>query len=377
MRVLVTGGAGFIGSHVVDALVACGHETIVLDNLDPQVHGPGATAPRLLLHHESTAAISFRRGDVCDPGSVREALRGVQAVVHLAAAVGVGQSMYEPVYYIRNNDLATGVLLQEILSRRRDVRRLVVASSMSLYGEGSYRCTSCPGGEPRPRSETQLAAKRFEVECSSCGAEMEPAPTPETKTPDLCSIYAATKKHQEDLFLTFGRAYRIPTFALRFFNTFGQRQSLANAYTGVAAIFLSRLLSGKPPLVFEDGRQSRDFVDVRDVAQAVLLAIDSEAEGAHALNIGTGERITISGVAATLARELGVDITPQLLGRVRVGDIRHCYADPSLAERILGFKACYRLATGVGSLVKWCRGERTADRVEDSLRELSREDLVR
>jgi dTDP-L-rhamnose 4-epimerase len=206
---------------------------------------------------------------------------------------------------------------------------------------------------------------------------MEPAPTPETKTPDLCSIYAATKKHQEDLFLAFGRAYRITTFALRFFNVFGQRQSLANPYTGVAAIFLSRLLSGKPPFIFEDGRQSRDFVDVRDVAQALLLAVEGEAEGVHALNVGTGERVTIADVAAVLARELGLNIDPQRLGRVRVGDIRHCYADPARAERILGFKARYRFATGVGNLIEWCRGERSIDRVEESLQELSREDLVR
>jgi dTDP-L-rhamnose 4-epimerase len=206
---------------------------------------------------------------------------------------------------------------------------------------------------------------------------MTPLPTSERKTPDLCSVYAATKKHQEDLFIAFGQAYGIPTFALRFFNIFGPRQSLANPYTGVAAIFLSRLLASRPPLIFEDGRQSRDFIDVRDVVRAISLAVEYRGDGAHAINIGTGRRMTIGEVASTLAQALEVDIHPQLLGHSRSGDIRHCFADATLAERVLGFRAEHSLESGVTPLVEWCRSAPTRDLVEGSLAELRRQDLVR
>ena len=312
-----------------------------------------------------------------DATAVGTACRGVDAIVHLAAAVGVGQSMYEPRYYVHNNDLGTGVLLQELVSHRDTVRRLVVASSMSLYGEGAYTCPRCQAKEPGPRSEERLLARQFEVPCVACGADMLPEPTPESKTPDLCSVYAATKKHQEDLFVAFGRAYRIPTYAFRFFNVFGPRQSLSNPYTGVAAIFLSRLLNGKAPLIFEDGLQSRDFIDVRDIARALLLSVEQESQGVHVLNLGTGRRVSIAEVGETLARELGVAIPPERLGHYRVGDIRHCIADPSLAAQVLSFRAQYTLETGLAELIAWCRLESTRDLVDGSVEELRARGLVR
>jgi dTDP-L-rhamnose 4-epimerase len=206
---------------------------------------------------------------------------------------------------------------------------------------------------------------------------MEPQPTPETKPAEIASVYAATKKNQEDLFVAFGRAYRIPTFALRFFNVFGPRQSLSNPYTGVAAIFLSRLLNGNLPMVFEDGQQSRDFIDVRDVAAAVTAAVETEQGGVHVLNVGTGRRLTISEVALALGRALGVDGTPQLLGRYRSGDIRHCIADPTSASSILGFKAQRTFEESLGELIEWCRRESPTDRFEQSLTELGERGLVR
>jgi dTDP-L-rhamnose 4-epimerase len=379
MRILVTGGAGFIGSHLVDALVTRGHQVVVLDNLDPQVHGPGALAPRHLGTHVAAGAIEFHRGDVTDFRAVRPACRDAEAVVHLAAAVGVGQSMYEPRYYVHNNDLGTGVLLQEIVANRDGIRRLVVASSMSLYGEGAYRCPDCQGTKGLPRSEERLRSRRFEVACAGCGGDMEPAPTPETKEPDLRSIYAATKKHQEDLFVASGRAYGITTFALRFFNVYGPRQSLGNPYTGVAAIFLARLLNGKPPLIFEDGRQCRDFIDVRDIARALVLAVEygRDAETPHVLNLGTGRGVRVGEVARVLATSLGLDIVPTLLQRHRVGDIRHCISDPTLSERVLGFRARHTFEMGVAELLSWCRAESANDLVEGSLAELRRQGLVR
>jgi dTDP-L-rhamnose 4-epimerase len=248
---------------------------------------------------------------------------------------------------------------------------------MSLYGEGAYGCPSCGGDRGLPRDDEQLQAGRWEVRCARCGDDLTPVPTPETKAPEIASVYAATKKHQEDLFVAFGRAYRIPTFALRFFNVFGARQSLSNPYTGVAAIFLSRLLNGQPPLVFEDGLQSRDFIDVRDVAESVLLAVESPDSGAHVLNVGTGRRTTVLDVADALARQLGADLAPQRLEKFRAGDVRHCISDPRRAREVLGFEARRSLDDGLPDLVAWCRGERPADRVEASFRELLDRGLVR
>jgi dTDP-L-rhamnose 4-epimerase len=376
MRVLVTGGAGFIGSHVVDALVACGHEVFVLDNLDPQVHGSGATEPLLLRSHVEAQAVRFFRGDVRDRSALERSLVGVECVVHLAAAVGVGQSMYSPHYYVDTNSGGTGLVLDVLVPLRQSLRKLVVASSMSLYGEGAYRCPNCGESEPRKRTEEQLQRGEWEVSCASCAAPLSPLPTPETKVPDIASIYAATKKHQEELFVAFGRAYRIPTFALRFFNAYGARQALGNPYTGVAAIFLSRLLNGRPPLVFEDGLQSRDFIDVRDVATAVSLAVEHPTDDVHVLNVGTGRPMTVLSVASALARQLGLRVEPEILGRYRVGDIRHCFADTTRARDLLGFEARRQLEDALPELVAWCRDQQPHDAVQASLDELHKRGLV-
>jgi dTDP-L-rhamnose 4-epimerase len=377
MKVLVTGGAGFIGSHLVDRLVARGHETTVLDSLDPQVHGEGATEPSLIARHVSSGAVRFLRGDVAHRDLTSRALEGAEAVVHLAAAVGVGQSMYEPLYYVHNNDTATGVLLDVVVKARDRFRKLVVASSMSLYGEGAYRCLSCGGEAAKERTEAQLQAAQWEVLCRACGEPLAAQPTPETKRAEIASVYAATKKHQEELFVSVGRAYGIPTFALRFFNVHGPRQALGNPYTGVAAIFLTRLLNDHPPLVFEDGRQSRDFVDVRDVAEALLLAVEYGGSGAHTLNVGTGRPLSVREVAEALARHLGREIPPQYLQRYRAGDIRHCFADPTRARAVLGFEARHRFEDGLPELVAWCREQRPPDNFERSLTELEDRGLVR
>jgi len=376
VKVLVTGGAGFVGSHVVDLLVARGHEATVLDNLDPQVHGPGASEPRHILGHVRSGTVRFVRGDVTDREALGKALDGAEAVVHFAAAVGVGQSMYQPHYYVHTNATGTGLVLDLIARQPDGIRKLLVASSMSLYGEGAFVCASCGARAAGDRTRERLESARWEVPCLTCDADMRPEPTPENKTAQISSVYAATKKHQEDLFVSFGRAYRIPTFALRFFNVYGPRQSLSNPYTGVAAIFLSRLLNGHSPLVFEDGGQSRDFIDVRDVARATLLATEFTGEGQHVLNVGTGRRTTVSEVAEALAHGLGVEIRPELLKKYRAGDIRHCFADPSRAREVLGFEARWGLVDGVGPLIAWCRDERPRDEVERSLKELADRRLV-
>jgi dTDP-L-rhamnose 4-epimerase len=285
--------------------------------------------------------------------------------------------MYEPYYYVHTNATGTGLLLDLVARNPKPIRKLVVASSMSLYGEGACRCPACGGGAGAERSEEQLAASRWEIVCAGCGSDMEPVGTPETKVPAIASVYAATKKHQEDLFVAFGRAYRIPTFALRFFNVFGSRQSLGNPYTGVAAIFLSRLLNGRPPLIFEDGGQSRDFIDVRDVVIALVKATEFQGEGTHVLNVGTGRRTSVARVAQTLSSHLGLDLKPQILGKYRAGDIRHCVADTTEARRVLGFQARYSLDEGIPDLINWCRNEQPPDGVEASFAELTKKGLVR
>jgi dTDP-L-rhamnose 4-epimerase len=376
MRVLVTGGAGFIGSHLVDALVDGGHKVVVLDNLDPQVHGPRAE-PVLIASHIAAGRVRFLRADVCDCAAVDAALEGVDCVVHLAAAVGVGQSMYKPHYYVHTNCEGTGVLLEALVRRRGRLSGLVVASSMSLYGEGAYACPRCGGSECRERSEEQLAAGRWEVLCAACGAGLEPRPTTETKRPSVSSVYAATKKHQEELCLAFGPAHQLTTFALRFFNVIGPRQSLNNPYTGIAAIFLSRLMNGRPPLVFEDGLQSRDFIDVRDVASCVRRAVEFTGPGSHILNVGTGRPTTVLQMARTLASLLGKDVEPRVLGHFRVGDVRHCFADPASARSTLGFEARYSLEEALLPLIEWSRGKQAQDAVELGLQELRENGLLR
>ncbi len=377
MKVLVTGGAGFIGSHTVDRLIARDHEVTVLDNLDPQVHGDGGKTPANLQAHLSSKSLRFIHGDVRDRDTVAAALVGIDAVVHLAAAVGVGQSMYKPSYYTDVNVAGQGRLLEEMVSGAKRYRRLVVASSMSIYGEGAYLCEQHGVAAPPPRLEAQLAKSEWELLCSSCGRTLQRALTKEDKPLQSTSIYAVTKKTQEELALCFGRAYRIPTIALRFFNVYGSRQALSNPYTGVAAIFLSRLKNGKAPLVFEDGKQSRDFIHVGDVARAVVQAVEGEDAVWDAYNVCTGNPVTISQVGTALARRLGLKTQPGLVGKYRAGDIRHCVGDPGRARQLMRFEATTTFEAGLDELIAWSERQRPVDRVEASLAELEKQGLVR
>lgn len=371
MRVLVTGGAGFIGSHLVDALIARGHAVRVLDSLEAQVHGPDAKRP-VYLH----PAAELQVGDVRDRDALRRALAGIEVVFHQAAAVGVGQSMYEIERYVSVNTLGAAVLLEEMVQCRAQLRRVVVASSMSLYGEGAYRDAAGVAVAPRLRPAAQLAARRFELE-DSAGRPLTPVPTPESKPLQPTSVYAVTKRDHEELFLAVGDAYGIPTVALRYFNAYGTRQALSNPYTGVIAIFSSRLLNGKPPRVFEDGGQSRDFVHVSDIVAANLLAMEREAAVGRVFNVGTGRATTVLEIGRMLARELGVAIEPEISGRFRAGDIRHCIADPGAAARDLGFEARTRVADGMRELLTWLRTQAPEDHVDGASAELEARGLTR
>ncbi len=361
--ILITGGAGFLGSHLADALLREGHRVRIFDNLTPQVHPHG-------LPDYLDPEVEFVRGDMRHPDRVREAIRGMDVIFHLAAAVGVGQSMYEIAHYMGSNTQGTANLLQAILDEGCRAEKLIVASSMSIYGEGRYHCPSCGDMAPPPRPLEQLKAKDWETACGLCGASLKPVPTDESKPLQCTSIYALSKKDQEEMVLLFGRTYGLPVVALRFFNIYGPRQALSNPYTGVAAIFASRLMNGKPPLVFEDGRQMRDFVSVHDVVQANLLAMQRHGADGRALNVGSGAPLSIAEVGRRLAEALGVDIAPQLTGKYRAGDIRHCFADISAARQQLGYEPKVRFEAGMRELVEWLQSQSAEDKAAEAVERL-------
>lgn len=368
--VLITGGAGFIGSHVADQLLEQGYRVRVLDMLDAQVHGENrALFPRYL-----SPEVETMRGDVRSMPDMERALQGVEAVFHFAAAVGVGQSMYQIERYTDVNNRGTAVLLEALLRHR--VRKLVVASSMSVYGEGLY-CTDA--GEkvcPEPRPMERLKSGYWEL-TGRDGQTLAPVPTSEDKSPSPQSVYALSKLDQETLCLLFGRAYGVPVAALRFFNVYGERQALSNPYTGVLAIFASRFLNGKPPIVFEDGHQRRDFVHVRDLARACVLALECDAAANVTLNVGSGCSYSIVEVAERLARVLGREhLVPQISGRYRAGDIRHCFADISRAGDLLGYRPCIDLDSGLAELSGWLAENVSEDRTEAAEHELRGRGLV-
>jgi dTDP-L-rhamnose 4-epimerase len=362
-HVLITGGAGFIGSHLSDHLLAQGCRVRVLDSLIEQVHGSTRRRPDYL-----DPEVELVVGDVCDPDTVASALGGIDVVFHFAARVGVGQSMYELAQYTRVNNLGTATVLEALASQRVD--RLVVASSMSLYGEGLYRDATGATVPTAERSIDQLRAGRWEVEGPD-HEPLEPLPTPEEKSPVLSSVYALSKFDQERLCLMVGRAYGITTVALRFFNVFGTRQALSNPYTGVLAIFASRLLNGRPPLIFEDGAQLRDFVHVDDVVQACWQAMTVPEAGGGMFNVGSGRAVSIAEVAARLTAVINAEpIAPEITGQYRVGDIRHCFADITRARTVLGYEPVVTLEAGLSELSEWLSDQPADDRVDEAHRQL-------
>jgi dTDP-L-rhamnose 4-epimerase len=367
--ILIIGGAGFVGSHTADALLQRGHTVKIYDNLSEQVH-----------HGEFPAYLSrdieFIEGDVRDLESLSDAVKGADVIYHLAAAVGVGQSMYQIADYTENNVQGTANLVQAILNTKSTPEKLIVASSMSIYGEGRYLCSQCGDVAPQARPLGQLKQKRWEVRCPNCDAIAIPEPTREDKPLQCTSVYALSKKAQEEMVLLFGATYQIPAIALRYFNIYGPRQALSNPYTGVAAIFASRLMNGKAPLVFEDGNQLRDFVNVRDIVQANLLAMESSGADGMAINIGSGKPISIRQVATEIASLLDVHAPLQIAGTYRAGDIRHCYADISKATKALGYVPKESLHDGMTKLVQWLESQEAQDHTEEALTHLTARGLV-
>ncbi|MBW7957006.1 MAG: SDR family NAD(P)-dependent oxidoreductase [Deltaproteobacteria bacterium] len=362
-KILVTGGAGFIGSHLADELLNGGYKVRALDSLVEQVHGPDGKRPEYLARD-----VDLVRGDIRDPEAVEKALKGVDAVFHFAAAVGVGQSMYRIEDYVDVNCRGTAVLLESLV--KRPVQKLVVASSMSIYGEGLYRTVDGAAAETAQRTIERLRNGEWEL-VDQAGRKLVPVPTSETKPPSIASIYALTKFDQEKMCLVTGSAYGIPTVALRFFNAFGPRQAFSNPYTGVLAIFSARLLNGKPPLIYEDGLQQRDFVNVRDVAYACRLALESEGAAYKSFNVGSGRSHAVVEIAERMSRMFGKEISPEITGKYRMGDIRHCFADIGLAKAVLGYEPRVSLEDGLVELAAWLEGKNAPDRVAEASEELA------
>jgi dTDP-L-rhamnose 4-epimerase len=362
-KVLITGGAGFIGSHLADELISHGYQVRALDNLCEQVHGPGKNRP-VYLNPE----VELMVGDVRDKDAVKLALDGVDIVYHFAAMVGVGQSMYAIKDYTDVNEVGTACLLEALIEK--PVKKLIVASSMSIYGEGIYKGPNGRLSEGAERKLEQLKANDWELR-NKKGAVLMPVGTPESKTPALASVYALSKYSQERMCLIVGQAYNIPTVALRFFNVYGTRQALSNPYTGVLAIFASRLLNNNAPMIFEDGNQRRDFIHVKDVAIGCRLAAEKTSAAYKCFNIGSGRSYTITEIANQLITLLGKEgISPEITGEYRIGDIRHCFADISYAKKILDFNPKIQLDEGLGELVAWLSTQQAVDRVNQAREEL-------
>ena len=366
--VLITGGAGFIGRCIADQLLTRGDRVRVLDNLIDQVHG-GHGRPEALQR-----AVEFLEGDVRDRQAVGRALDGVDKVVHLAAEVGVGQSMYAIERYVSVNDVGTAALFQALIDK--PVRRVVVASSMSIYGEGLYRDSAGALREDvlrQPRASSDISWDPLDGR----GEPMTPVATPEWKRPTLASVYAITKFVQERLTLTLAPAYGMEGVALRLWNAYGPGQALSNPYTGVLAIFASRIHNGKPPIIFEDGEQRRDFVHVKDVARAFLLALDHPHAAGGVYNIGSGEDRSINEVATLLAEAMGrPDLRPEVAGKTRAGDIRHCIPDIGKAVAELGYRPQENFAEGLTELAAWVAEQQAVDRVQEARGELEARGLV-
>ena len=366
---LVTGGAGFIGSFIVDELVERGYTVRIFDNLDPQVH-PGRNVPKHL-----NKEAEFILGDMRDYDALKNAVEGVDVVFHEAAAVGVGQSQYQVKHYVDVNIGGTANLLDIIANENTKVSKLLVASSMSCYGEGQYACENCGVVSPPLRPEVQMARQDWELHCPVCQKTVRPMPTSEEKRLECNSIYAITKKNQEEMVLNIGETYGIPAVALRYFNVYGPRQSLSNPYTGVAAIFISRIKHDHAPVVFEDGQQTRDFVSVHDIARANVLTMEQEDVSGYC-NIGTGTPRSINAIAETLISLYGKDLAPDITCKFRKGDIRHCVSDISKAKALLGYEPQTRFEDGMRELIDWSATADSQDKFEEARRELEQRGLV-
>lgn len=370
MKILVTGGAGFIGSFIVDELVKNRHEVTVFDNLDRQVHTTGE------LPGYFNKKAKFIKGDVRDCGAFKDVVLDSEVIFHEASAVGVGQSQYEIKKYVDVNIGGTANLFNILVNEKHKVKKVLIAASMSSYGEGKYKCAKCGIVRPQLRTEDEMSGGDWEPVCPACKSNMEPVSTDEDAKQNCNSIYALTKKAQEDMCIMIGKAYEIPAVALRYFNVYGPRQSLSNPYTGVAAIFMSRIKNDHSPVVYEDGLQTRDFVSVHDIVKANIMAMENPKADYKVFNVGTGMPLTIKSIAETLAKLYGKNIKPNITNKFRKGDVRHCYADITSIKKTLGWESKISFSSGMRELIDWSRTAESVDKFEEAVAELKERGLV-
>lgn len=370
---LITGGAGFIGSHTADALIRAGYQVRALDNLDPQVHGPIGNTPSY-LHPD----VEFIHGDIRDQDTLSRALIDIRIVYHFAAQTGVTQSMYDIRNYVDINVTGTAALWDVIINQKLDVEKVILASSRAVYGEGAYFCHGCESEVyPVPRSEGQLKRGEWKVCCPRCGEQIESIATREDKPLQPLSLYAQSKRFQEEICESVGKTYGIPVVSLRYFNVYGPRQALSNPYTGVVPVFCSRILAHRPIAIYEDGRPIRDFIHVKDVVQANLLALDFKNNDFTILNIGSGNKLTILDIAHAICDLMEVEPNLEFTNQYRLGDIRSCFADIGKAHQIFGFEPTIYFEDGISNLIRWVmRQDDIVDSYEDSVSRLENKGLL-
>ena len=367
-RVLITGGAGFIGRYLCRRLVAAENDVTILDNLSPQIHGSVDAAEIL---GECTKSVRFLKGDVRSPEDWLAAIEGQQFVVHLAAETGTGQSMYEVGRYVDVNVKGTAILIDMLLRGEHEVKRVVVASSRAVYGEGRYRCDAHGAVFPEGRRLEDLEAGFFEPRCPICGMQVEPDLTDERSPVRVSSVYGGTKFLQEQMLLNSLPPAGIGAVALRLQNVYGPGQSLKNPYTGLLSVFSTRIRNRRGIVLFEDGRESRDFVYVEDAARAAELALHSGNLDGEVINIGTGKRVSVLRVAEELSRQFNIDVPVEISGKYRVGDIRHAVADITRAQDRLGFSPTVEFPEGCKRFAEWVTDQPVeADRFDQSMEEL-------
>lgn len=369
-KILITGGAGFIGSHLTDHLINEGNQVRIMDSLHPQIHPDSQLPPYLNKNAE------FVKGDVTNREDWKKALEGVDGVVHFAAAVGVGQSMYEVERYVKVNSLGTSIFLDILANETHTVKKMLIAGSMTAIGEGIYRCKICNSTlQPSIRKVKNLEKGLWEPLCPTCHSSLTAVPTDETALLKSPSIYAITKKNQEEQVLSIGKNYGIPAVSLRFFNVFGPRQSLSNPYTGVTAIFLSRVKNNQPPVINEDGLQSRDFVSVFDVVSACHLALTKDKANYEIFHVGSGIPTSILEVAHMTIALTNSTVKPEITRKFRKSDVRHCFADTSKIQKVLGWKAQKTFEQGMKDLYDWAKDEEAEDKFEEAQQEMKKRGL--
>lgn len=356
MNILITGGAGFIGAHLAERLAREGHVVTALDSLSPQIHGPNCP-----LVAKVRGCAKLVQGDVRQREDWLKVLDGQEAIVHYAAETGTGQSMYEIDRYVDVNVRGTGLMLDLLANRPHSVRKLLIASSRSIYGEGKALCASCGPVHPRERLDADMRRGDFAVKCPHCGADTDVCATDESSRLHPSSIYGITKLTQEQLVLTAGRSLGVPATALRYQNVYGPGQSLSNPYTGILSIFSTRIRNGNGINVFEDGRESRDFVHIDDVVEATRLALLSPEADHHVFNVGSGVATDVITVAETLRSAYGIDVPIEVTGNYRLGDIRHNFADLTQIRQKLGFEPRVSFAEGVQRFTTWVLQQEKAD----------------